>query len=322
MRGSMSAVILPALVLLALPMAQEAPSVGVLPPVTGDVVPSTAAGEAAEDAVSKHGALELVRTRTVAELVTRAKRAGVSCKEPTPECLARVGAYAQLDFLLLVRATAGDPARMRVDLVDCLEARALRSVESTLTASAAERLAAVRSLSRAALTGEPPTGLLRVDVSRGIARVFVDGDDRGVTPLELELEVGPHELRVQTASGATAEAQPEVSAGAATTLSLTPALPATGPAAAGEESGARGGPGAMLYVGAGLLGAGLIGAVGSGVGAALIAPDVDNRGAVTAQQYNDAVLLGRILLGVGAGFGALGVVGAGVAVIGVTGGGE
>lgn len=295
--------------LLALPVADE-PTVGVYPPAADELVVDEVARAAAEAAVEAHGALRLVPGDAVERSVAGAREAGIECAELTPACVARIGAFAQLDFLVLVRATPGAPARLRVDLVDCVEGRGLRGHEAALPESADPR-AAVRELVRAALASDEPRGTLRVDVSDGSATVSVDGAPRGETPLEIDLGIGTHEVRVDDTSGAAASERVEVGAGGVTALTLTPRADVE------EEVAAADGDGALVFVGVGLLAAGVLGAAGVGVAAGAVAPDAARRADYSAREYNDGVALGRVLLGVSAVFGVLGVAGVGVAAVGL-----
>ena len=246
------------------------------------VLPAAELNLVKADLVAALAAVSSVRALSLAEttsLFTRAAREGIACDPREAPCAARVAAFGGIDFMVV--ADVG-PDAAALALVDGRDGRVVRRRQAPL--AAATRRAGLFALVGSVVTDGPVMGRLRVDGPPGLA-LQVDGAMAGTAPLEVALEAGPHDVN-----------------------GVRVLVPAAGLVVVARLADTDGGSTlgtAALVTTVGGVALGLVG----GIGAAVVAPAVDQRRALSASAWNNAVTTGRALVAVAA-------VGVGLVVLG------
>ena len=170
---------------------------------------------------------ELSSKESTAELIETAKQLGLTCADDDVACYVKVGLLADLKWMIDAKLVeAAGRTHLRLQLIDVGAGRVAVEVERDVTPDAT-------LLTRHAvyeLLGQ--TGTVTITTSQAGARVLVDGEDRGTSPLPhpLALAVGAHTISA-TLEGFSATAQSikvQLDQSAQVTVPLTP-VAATAP---------------------------------------------------------------------------------------------
>lgn len=231
--------------------------------------------------------LKVVDAAAVERLLASAADSGITCDPSIAECATRICAFGGLDFVVVTRV---DAARATLALHDCADGREVRTASALLDDVARDQ--GLTSLAHAVLGEGEARGRLVVQAPRD-GTVSIDAVERGGAPLDLAIGVGMHEVAFHSADGTSSTQTIEVPAASTATVTFSPTDTTT---SAGPSS-------SIQLVAGGGIAFGAAAAIVGGVGAWLIAPA--DRSQFTAREYNDAVTLGRVLLGVSAGGAAL-----------------
>lgn len=235
--------------------------------------------------------------QNVQALIEKAAKDGLQCDASSADCAARIGAFGGVDFVIVARVDVA-AARASVALLDCATGRAVREVEAGIGRSDAAAHDGAAALAVAVLNDGKVAGEMRITGPVG-AEVIVDGknlgpltvDSTGQGALSLSVLAGAHRLGKDGAVLVV-----DVPAGSAVSVAL-----------AGDNASPS--P-LLLRAGVGAIALGSLVLFSGLTGAAVTAPDADERERYSAKGYNDAVFGGRALLGVA----AVGVVVVGVGV--------
>jgi hypothetical protein len=281
-------------------LAAESPRLLVMPVHATD----DGLAQAAHDEVVKavQGALRFrlpsIRERDL--VLARAAQSGLTCDARTADCATRIGVFSGFDFVLVTTIADGAPPIAKMALHDCTDGRLVRVAEAPLSENAASRVTGLHKLTAHAL-GEsvPLVGTLQI---RGpsLAAVDVDGTPRGTAPLTLVVSAGVHDVVMRSTTGTELRVR--------VTVPLDEVVPVddtvtTGAARAATAEGSPERTSGLTFGsigGAGLATVGLVAAATAAALAVVVAPDGSDRASMTAREYNDAVLFGRVLLGASA----------------------
>jgi hypothetical protein len=272
----------PALIVTALALlAAASPRVAIMPARGGDDVEP-----AIRAAIGER--VNVVDAAALARLIASAAEAGLSCDPSLADCATRIGAFGGLDFVVITQLEAH---RATLALYDCSDGRQVRSERSLLSDDA--RAAGLQALAHAVVGDGDARGEIIVGApSDGV--VIVDGVEHGAAPLTLAVSIGKHMVSWRS-HGEVTQQSVDVPAAAA--------AHATFAASASVDKPLEG-------VAIGVTAIGGVVAVAGGVGAFIAAPG--DRAQYSARDYNDAVALGRVLLGVGVGAALVAVAAGGV----------
>ncbi len=289
----------------------ELPRIAVMPPAASPALDAELdVARVVADAVAR-GRVRIVPAPELARIVTRAADAGIGCPPAIADCAVRIGAFGGLDFVVvttLEQSALG--VRATLQLFDLVDGREVKRASALLGADTSKRRAGLSALARALVDEGTVQGRLVVTGPTD-ALVFVDGVARGAPPLDLTIDAGPHEVLLRTSAGPSTTSVVDVPVAA--TAQATFAPDAAPDAVAARDAA----PVPLLVmVGAGVGALGAASALAFGIGAAVVAPDPAERARYTATGYNDAVALGRVLVGVGVAGLLVAAVGAGVVVVG------
>ena len=259
-----------------------APKIAVMPTLGDDAASALAAQNTIAGALAD-AHVKIVDDAAVTKLIVSAVESGLTCDPARAECATRICAFGGLDFVVVSEVTK---TRGTVALHDCADGREVRKIGARLDDSA--RSAGIAALARAALAKGEVHG--RVDVTAPAdGAVFVDGVAHGAAPQSIEVTAGNHDVAWRAAGGTQLARTVDVPAAASVQVAFTAAAPPPpAPIAPAQPAGVP----PMLAVG---VAGGVIVAIGGAVGALIVAPG--DRAGFSARQYNDDVLIGRVLLG-------------------------
>jgi hypothetical protein len=273
-------------------VAAASPRVAVMRPHGSGAASDDAAVRAA---IADSKSLRVLDAAARARLLASAADSGITCDASLAECATRVCAFGGLDFVVVTRLEA---ARATLALHDCVDGREVRASSALLDdATPSARKSGLASLAHAVLGEGEARGRLAVQAS-GAGTVAIDGVDRGSAPVTLEIGVGVHEVTWRGADGTSSTRQVEVPAASTATVTFGASSSWTPVPSSSSSSSSSSSPTVQLLAGGGIA-VGAAAALVGGVGAVLVAPG--DRSQYSAREYNDAVGLGRVLLGVSAG---------------------
>ncbi len=152
------------------------------------------------EGIAKRDAVDIQTEATTTELVDSALSLGLDCEINSVDCATRLGQLADVDFVVLGQATGfGDQIGLDIEIIDVASKRQLFRGARLVPAELDAQEIAVRSMVLAIFDPNVRSGL-SVTSSPAGARLFVDGTERGVTPIVDVggLIPGPHlvELRL------------------------------------------------------------------------------------------------------------------------------
>lgn len=280
--------------------------VAVMPPVAPPNVDVSGAQAAMRKATATVDRVKALEPAALARLIASASESGISCDAGLADCATRIGAFGGLDFVVVTRVESAPPraparatqTRATLALHDCADGREVRKASALLGDDVDARNQGLAALALAVLGEGEVRGRLEV-IAPADGVVVVDGVDRGQAPLVVALPAGVHDVAWRSARGELMTTTIEIPAAA--TVSAT---------FASEAIAADWTTSTLALVGGGALAFGALVALGGSVGAWAVAPPEDARARYSASGYNDAVGLGRVLLGAGIGGAALAAAGA------------
>jgi len=300
MRGSLPTMIALVVLTLSHALSAESPRLLVMPVHAATDEVARAAHDDVTITVRRLNRFRMPSTEERDDVLARAADSGLTCDARTADCATRIGVFGGFDFVLVTTIDETVHPTAKVALHSCTDGREVRAAEALLSRSAAVRAAGMQKLTARAL-GEsvPLTGTL-VITGPDRAAVDVDGAPKGTAPLTLVVQSGVHDVVVRSIAGT--ELRARVMVALDDTVRVDDALVSPREPSVTRDDAAMhiGGLPLGFVAGAGLVGMGLASAAGAALGAWLIAPDVSARSSMTARAYNDAVLLGRVLLGASA----------------------
>lgn len=233
----------------------------VLPRIVGAAarILTPAVARAASDAAQREHAVLYPRDKAAALLASRPDR----CPDE-PQCLSELAGEAQARALLNLRLREeGGRSVFSAELVDAPSGDVAATADALLPPDEAGRAAAIGGLVHKVLASGllRPRGTLAIGSMPPGASITVDGQARGVTPLERAALAGRHKVRLVLPGHAPYEAEVEVAAGqaAAVQAALVPvSRDAPGQAAVSRVGAASTRPRWRLALGGTLLGAGAV----------------------------------------------------------------
>lgn len=150
------------------------------------------------EGIAKRDKLEVQKEETTTELVDSALSLGLDCQINSLDCAVSLGELANVSLVVLGQATGfGENIGLDIEVIDVASKRQLYRGSRLVPADLDAQEIGVRTLFLA-LFNQKLRGQLKVASTPAGAKVFVNGTERGQTPLESipGLILGPHRVEI------------------------------------------------------------------------------------------------------------------------------
>lgn len=292
MRARVPPLIVAVALLLSSLAPAASPRVAIMPvrPADGGEAQATM-----RNALATSDSVQVIDDDALKRLLASAADSGIACDASLAACATRICAFAGLDFVLTTHIERAPQQVQRATLAlhDCIDGREVRKVSALLGDKPAQRSEGIAELAHAVLGEQEARGELVVTAPEGV--VIVDGVERGAPPLTLVIGAGVHDVSWRARDGAMSTMVVDVPVAASARATFASRANAERAPLHGTAQSTS----TLAFIAGGGLALGAVVALGGAAGAWLVSPT--DRTSYNARDYNDAVTLGRALLGVSLG---------------------